>query len=432
MINHLNMARLPFHADHIGSLIRPDYVSDYQRQFDQGEVTAEELRLVQQTAIKETVKKQQLNGTRALSSGEFDRKYYFSGFFEKLTGFREVSPVPWDLVRLSAPPIAALKKTGQQYPMAAICESKIHYDGSPYLENWLLLRDTVPQKQWGECKFTMPPACYFHLRLAPGKCYSADAYSCDEDFFADLAVAYQKEIKTLYGEGLRQLQIDDPTMAYFCSDEMRESLRSEGVDPDKLFDLYLKAHNDCIADRPEGLHVGLHICRGKVVMAIYKRRSIWSFRLRDRNSDLSFVISSGNFSKSVHFSEGSYENIAERFFKVLNYDTFFLEYDNARSGGFEPLRFLPKNKNVVLGVVTTKDPALENPQEIKRRVLEAAKIIADGQQRSVEEVMENIGISPQCGFASVSVGADGMTEEKMFAKLRLVRDVAKDLWPDRP
>jgi methionine synthase II (cobalamin-independent) len=140
----------------------------------------------------------------------------------------------------------------------------------------------------------------------------------------------------------------------------------------------------------------------------------------------------GNFSKSVHFSEGSYEKIAERFFTVLNYDTFFLEYDNARSGGFEPLRFLPANKNVVLGVVTTKDPELEDPQEIKRRVLEAAKIIADGQQRSVEEVMENIGISPQCGFASVSIGAEGMTEDKMFAKLRLVRDVAKDLWPDRP
>ncbi|KAH6605948.1 methionine synthase ii cobalamin-independent [Trichoderma cornu-damae] len=396
------MTKLPFHADHIGSLIRPSHVSDCQRLFDEGQATAAELRLVQQAAIKETVNKQQANGIRALSSGEFDRKYYFSGFFEKLAGFREVSPVPWELTRLSAPPITALKKTGQQYPMAAVCEGKIRYDSSPYLENWRLLRDAVPQEQWGECKFTMPPACYFHLRLAPGQCYSADAYSCDEDFFADLAVAYQKEIQTLYDEGLRNLQIDDPTMAYFCSEEMRESLRKEGVDPDQLFDLYLNVHNDCIAHRPEGLHVGLHICRGK-----------WPC----------------NFSKSVHFSKGSYEKIAERLFTVLNYDTFFLEYDNARSGGFEPLRFLPRNKNVVLGVVTTKDPSLEDPGEMRRRVLEAASIIADGQQRSVEEAMENIGISPQCGFASVSVGAEGMTEDRMFAKLRLVRDVAKDLWP---
>lgn len=140
----------------------------------------------------------------------------------------------------------------------------------------------------------------------------------------------------------------------------------------------------------------------------------------------------GNFSKSMHFSEGSYEKIAARFFTALNYDTFFLEYDDPRSGGFEPLRFLPKDKNVVLGVVTTKSPELENRELIKQRVREAAKIIARGQGRTVEEVMENIGISPQCGFASVAVGAEGMTEERMFAKLELVRDVARELWPDRP
>ncbi|KAI5464886.1 hypothetical protein BGZ63DRAFT_412342 [Mariannaea sp. PMI_226] len=394
----MTASRLPFHADHIGSLIRPEELSRVQEQADAGQVSAEDLIAAQKTAIADIVKKQQEHGVRALSSGEFDRKYYFSGFFEKLDGFKEVSPVPWELARLSAPPIAALKKTGRQYPMAAVCDGKIKYSKSPYLDNWKLLRDCVPQEQWAECKFTMPPPCYFHLRLASGKCYSSDAYSSDEEFFDDLAKAYRQELKTLYAEGVRNVQIDDPTLAYFCSDRMLEDLRSEGVDPDKLFDLYLKAHNDCIADHPEGLHVGLHICRG-------------------------------NFSKSMHFSEGSYENIAKKFFTTLNYDTFFLEYDNTRSGGFEPLRFLPKNKNVVLGVVTTKDPELEDAELIKSRVLEAANIIAQGQGRSVEEAMKQIGISPQCGFASVAVGADGMTEEKMFAKLKLVRDIAKDLWP---
>ncbi len=145
-----------------------------------------------------------------------------------------------------------------------------------------------------------------------------------------------------------------------------------------------------------------------------------------------FLIILGNFSKAMHFSEGSYEAIAERFFKTLEYDTFYLEYDSPRAGGFEPLRFLPKGKNVVLGVVTTKSPQLEDPEEMKKKVLQAADIIAHGQARSREEVMENIGISPQCGFASTAVGAEGMTEEKMFAKLKLVRDVAKELWPDRP
>ena len=133
----------------------------------------------------------------------------------------------------------------------------------------------------------------------------------------------------------------------------------------------------------------------------------------------------------MHFSEGSYEAIAERFFKTLNYDTFYLEYDNPRSGCFEPIRFHPAHKNVVLGVVTTKDPEMEDKEEIKEKIRQAAKIIAEGQGRTVEEAMENIGISPQCGFASVAIGAEGMTEEKMFAKLKLVKDVAKELWPDR-
>ncbi|UNI22788.1 hypothetical protein JDV02_008644 [Purpureocillium takamizusanense] len=395
----MTSSALPCHADHIGSLIRPESLTKLQERADAGEITLAELREGQRATIADIVRKQQDEGVRAVTSGEFDRKYYFSGFFEKLDGFREVSPVPWELARLSAPPIAALKKAGQQYPMAAVCEGKIGYRASPYLDNWRMLRDSVPRERWAECKFTMPPPCYFHLRLAPGKCYSAEAYANDEDFFADLAAAYRKELRTLYDEGLRNVQIDDPTLAYFCSDEMRESLRKEGVDPDALFEVYLKAHNDCIADRPAGLHVGLHICRG-------------------------------NFSKSMHFSEGSYEKIAQRFFATLHHDTFFLEYDNPRSGGFEPLRFLPEGKNVVLGVVTTKDPALEDAETIKDRVRQAARIMAEGQGRSVRDVMRSVGISPQCGFASVAVGAEGMTEERMFAKLRLVRQVAKDLWPD--
>ncbi|KAK5173026.1 uncharacterized protein LTR77_003148 [Saxophila tyrrhenica] len=395
------VTKLPFHADHIGSLIRPASVSEAQDQADAGQISRDELHKTQQSAIADVVKKQQAHGVRALCSGEFDRKYYFSGFFEKLEGFKEVSPVPWELTRLSAAPIAALKKAGKQYPMAAVCTGKIRNPGSTYLENWKMLRSCVPKEQWGECKFTMPPPCYFHLRLGPGKCFDKSVYATDEAFFEDLAKAYQQEIRALYDEGLRNLQIDDPTLAYFCSDDMLEGLKKDGEDTDRMFELYLKAHNDCIAGRPEDMHVGLHVCRG-------------------------------NFSKSMHFSEGSYEAIAERFFKTLNYDTFYMEYDNPRSGGFDPLRYLPQHKNVVLGVVTTKDPQLEDAELMKTRVREAAAIIAKGQGRTEKEAMENIGISPQCGFASVAIGAEGMTEEKMFTKLKLVQDVAKELWPDRP
>lgn len=257
------VTKLPFHADHIGSLIRPTSVSEAQEKADAGQISQEQLREVQQKEIADIVKKQQDNHVRALCSGEFDRKYYFSGFFEKLDGFKEVSPVPWDLTRLSAAPIAALKKAGKQYPMAAICDGKIKYNTSPYLDNWKLLRNVVPKEQWKECKFTMPPPCYFHLRLGPGKCYPKEIYANDEAFFADLAAAYRQEFKTLYAEGLRNIQIDDPTLAYFCSEDMLSGLREDGEDTDKMFDVYLKAHNDCIADRPDDLHVGLHICRGK-------------------------------------------------------------------------------------------------------------------------------------------------------------------------
>ncbi|KAG5981945.1 hypothetical protein E4U55_002479 [Claviceps digitariae] len=392
--------KLPFHADHIGSLIRPSTLSYLQDQADAGTITPSQMRNAQRAAIAAIVDKQRAHGVRALSSGEFDRRWYFSGFFENLAGFHQVTPAPRELARMSAPPVAALNKAGQPYMTAVVCHDKIQYHTSPYLENWKLLRDSVPPELWADCKFTMPPPCYFHFRLAPGKAYDTSVYANDAAFFADLAAAYRKEIRTLYDAGLRNLQIDDPTLAYFCSDVMVESFRAEGIDPDELFDVYMKAHNDCIADRPADMHVGLHVCRG-------------------------------NFSKSMHFSEGSYEKIAQRFFTTLDYDTFFLEYDNSRSGGFEPLRFLPAGKNVVLGVVTTKDTQLEDVQLVKQRVLEAADLIAQAQGRSVEQVMANIGVSPQCGFASVAIGADGMTEEKMFAKLKLVNDIARELWPQK-
>jgi len=259
----MTVTKLPFHADHIGSLIRPQYVSEAQEQADAGKISQEQLLETQKKSISDIVKKQQEHDVRAICSGEFDRKYYFSGFFEKLDGFKEVSPVPWDLARLSAAPIAALKKAGKQYPMAAICDGKIKYNKSPYLDNWKLLRSCVPEEQWGQCKFTMPPPCYFHLRLAKGKCYDTNVYKNDEEFFGDLAAAYRQEFKTLYGEGLRNVQIDDPTLAYFCSDDMLKGLRDDGENTDKMFEMYLKAHNDCIADRPDDMHVGLHICRGR-------------------------------------------------------------------------------------------------------------------------------------------------------------------------
>ena len=257
------MAPLPFHGEHIGSLLRPADLQEAKTKAANKQLSKSELEAAEHKAITHIVKRQQEEGVRPICSGEYDRKVYFGGFFEELEGFEEVEDAPWDLYRLSAPPIAALKKAGLKYPMTVVCTGKIKYNKSPYLEKWKYLRSQVPKEQWGDCKFTMPPAPYFHLRLANGKCYPKEAYSSDEEFFGDLAKAYQQEFKALHAEGLQSVQIDDPTMAYFCSSEMLEGLKSDGIDPDGLFETYVKAHNAAIEGKPVGLHVGLHICRGK-------------------------------------------------------------------------------------------------------------------------------------------------------------------------
>ena len=284
-----------------------------------------------------------------------------------------------------------------------VATGKISHTGtSSFLPEFEYLKSLVPKEQWGDIKLTLTSPSWYHFRYGPNKAYTKGVYANDEEYFADVAKAYQTELKILYDAGLRNAQVDDPNLAYFCSDAMLQGWKEDKENfqtADEQFAAYLRFYNKCF-ERPADFHLGIHLCRG-------------------------------NYVGSKHFSEGAYDAIAKTMFEDLNVSTFYLEYDNPRSGGFEPLRFLPEHKNVVLGVVTTKEPELEDKEAIKQKVLEAAKIIAQGQGRSEKEAMENIGISPQCGFASVAVGAEGMTEEKMFAKLALVKEVAKELWSDR-
>jgi methionine synthase II (cobalamin-independent) len=258
--NHI--MKLRFHAEHIGSLLRPQYLVDAKTQAKNNSIPPEELTAAEHKAISSVVQTQLSKGIRSICSGEYDRNVYFGGFFEKLQGFEVVADPPWDLYRMSAPPIRMLRDAGLKFPMAVICTGKIKHVKSPYLEKWKYLRSCVPKKQWRDCKFTMPPAPFFHLRLAPGKCYPNDVYSSDEEYFADLALAYQAEFRALYHEGCRSIQIDDPTLAYFCSQDMIDGLEAAGVDSDALFQTYLKAHNECLKGKPDDLEVGLHICRG--------------------------------------------------------------------------------------------------------------------------------------------------------------------------
>lgn len=256
-----------------------------------------------------------------------------------------------------------------------------------------------------KCKITIPSPTYQHMQLRPGSAFTAGSgYVSDEAYFADLAAAYRAELNSLYDAGCRNVQIDDPNMTFFVMDSFLDGCRADGVDPDVLLQQYIRVHNACLTDLPGDMHVGIHLCRG----------NMWSG-----------VVEGG-------IGAGSYERIAERMFKELNYESFYLEYDDERSGDFEPLRFLPREKHVVLGLVSTKRVELERMEDLVRRVGEAAKVIANAQGRTVEEVMEeNLAVSPQCGFASQSQGGGrGMTEERQWEKLELVRDLGRKLWKD--
>ena len=237
------------------------------------------------------------------------------------------------------------------------------------------------------------------MQLRKSEAYDPNVYASDVEMLQDLAAAVRQEIMTLYDAGVRFVQIDDPHMTFFCDPGFIEHQEAEGVDLDAMLDLHIKSHNDVLVDLPSGLRVGIHLCRG-------------------------------NLPNGVFAATGAYNKIASKLFRDLNYKIYYLEYDSDRAGDFTPLEHLPKDKAVVLGVVTTKNAEMENIDALKTRVVQAADMIAKGQGVSREEALrDNIAISPQCGFASASVGAGvGMSIESQWQKLELLRDVARDIW----
>lgn len=298
------------------------------------------------------------------------------------------------------PDIAAFTESGHKPGETVICTGKIKHVGSTYLDQWNYLKSLLPKERVGEAKLTLAAPNWYHLRYKTGKAYPKDVYATDAEYFADIAKAYRAELKILYDAGLRNVQIDDPNLAYFCSEKMLKGFKDNGEDSDALLDAYIKLYNDCLSERPADFHIGVHLCRG-------------------------------NFVGGRHFSEGGYDAIATKLFKHLNVDTYYLEYDTPRAGGFEPLVELPSNKNVILGLVTSKFPELENFEEMKKKVYAAADLIAKGNNFTREEALKRLGVSPQCGFASHSDG-NNMTHDDMIAKLKLVRKLADDVWPGEP
>jgi 5-methyltetrahydropteroyltriglutamate--homocysteine methyltransferase len=352
----------PFRADHIGSLLRPKQLREAFR----GPAAA--LRAAQDDAIREVVKLQEDCGLRVVTDGEFRRISYWEKFVRLTQGL-------------------VVKEAVFRFHDAHGHESEFT---APYAEGKVSRREPIALDEYKfvskftktTTKITLPAPSTMHFYRFTDW---GSAYSDAAAFFADLGKVYQAEIADLAAAGCRYVQIDEVAVAILCDPVAREKVKSQGGDPDALVDLYIDAINEAVKTRPAGMAVGVHVCRGNY--------------------------------KGMYLSEGGYDSVAERFFGRTRASHFLLEFDTPRAGGFAPLRFVPKDKGVVLGLVSSKTPELEKLDELKKRTQEASKFID----------ISHLAISPQCGFAS-TIGGNPVTEADERAKLRLCVDAARAIW----
>ncbi|TKA26470.1 hypothetical protein B0A50_05307 [Salinomyces thailandicus] len=393
----------PFRAEHLGSLLRPSKLLNRRHAVQQKQDSGDDLPGLEDECIQDIVKVQTDCGFRAISDGEYRRHMFWGTFFPSLNGMKEMYGPDPKIFREYVPDIAAFLEEEKEPGESVICEGKISHTGkSSYIAQLEYLKTITPKERHGDIKLTLAAPNWYHLRYKEGMAYPKSVYASDDEYFADIAKAYQTELRILYDAGLRNAQVDDPNLAYFCSEKMLEGWKKDSANTrtaDELFDAYISFYNDCFK-RPDDMHLGIHLCRG-------------------------------NFVNSRHFSEGGYDRIARKLFKNLNVSTYYLEYDTTRAGGFEPLEELPKDKNVILGVITSKFPKMEDKEEMKQRIYRAAEFVAAGSGESKEEALQRLGVSPQCGFASHEDG-NLLGWDDMVRKLQLVRAIADEIWPGQP
>ncbi len=347
----------PFRADQVGSLLRPPGLAEARRRKD----TA-----FQRSAIRAAVARQEAIGLQGITDGEFSRDWWHLDFLSQLDG-----------VSLQANPGPKFGGTEEQPPIPVVT-GKISYGREIMVDDFRFLKACTSRT----AKFTIPSPSMLHLRAGR----AGIAYDDMEEFWHDAAAAYRAAIAAFAAAGCTYLQLDDVAFAYLCDPKIRDNCRRNGDDPEQLPRIYARAINAALKDRPQGMSVTLHTCRGNF-------RSAW-------------------------VAEGGYEPVAEAMFSCA-VDGFFMEFDSARAGGFEPLRSLPRGKKVVLGLVTSKSPELESRESLKRRIDEAAKLVP----------LEDLCLSPQCGFSSTHHG-NRLTEEAQWRKLERVIEVAKEMWND--
>ena len=364
----------PFRADHVGSLLRPQRLLDARDRRAKGEIDAAALRAVEDECIREVVKLQEDVGLRGITDGEYRRTYWHLDFLEAIEGVKVVesqfttSFQREDGVDVEFRP-SALQVTGRLARTHGIQTADFEF-----------LKSVTTRTP----KVSIPAPSMLHFR-GGREAIDKAAYPELADFYTSISAVYNEEVMALAELGLRYLQFDDTNFAYLCDEEIRQGARKMGEDPDELPRTYARLINDAVKGRPDDMAICVHMCRGNY-------RSAWA-------------------------AQGGYEPVAEILFNEMDVDGFFMEYDDVRSGDFSPLRFLPKGKTVVLGIVTTKWAALESKDDLKRRIDEAAKYAP----------LDQLAISPQCGFSS-TVHGNEVTVEDEIAKLGLVREVAEEIW----
>jgi 5-methyltetrahydropteroyltriglutamate--homocysteine methyltransferase len=358
----------PFRADHVGSLLRPPELAAVRARFKAGEVDATTLREAEDRAIRAVVARQESIGLPSVTDGELRRDWWHLDFLSQLDG-----------VQLKVNEGEKFRTAGQEQPPITAVAGRVACSRPIMAEHFAFLRSSTTRVP----KMTIPSPSMLHLR--GGRASIAKAAYPDLDmFWDDVATAYREAIAHLAAAGCRYLQLDDITFAYLCDPKIRANCRNNGDDPDALPKRYARTINDALSDRPDDMVVTIHTCRG-------------------------------NF-KSAWVAEGSYDPVVEAMFST-DVDGYFMEFDSERAGGFEPLRALPAGKKVVLGLVTTKVGELESKDALKRRIDEAAKFVP----------LENLCLSPQCGFSSTHHG-NVLSQEDQWRKLERVVEVAREVW----
>ena len=364
----------PFRADHVGSFLRPQPLRDAREKHADGKLSDEELRAIEDESIADVVRRQEDVGLKGITDGEFRRTFFHVDFLEKLEGVE---------VRYGEFTTAFRKDDGTEVgfkPPTMHVEAPIRHEVAIQGADFDFLKGEVRETP----KVSIPAPSMLHFR-GGRKAISEDVYPDLEGFYDDLTRAYREEITDLAERGCRYLQMDDTNLAYLCDPAIRKRTADRGDDPDDLTRLYCRLVNDAFAGKPDDMVTAIHLCRG-------------------------------NF-KSAWVAEGGYEPVAEILFNEMGVNAFFLEYDDERSGDFAPLRFVPKDKIVVLGIISSKLAALEGKDDLKKRIDEAAKYMP----------LEQMALSPQCGFSSTVHGNEISVDDEI-AKLKLTVETASEVW----